>query len=51
MPASSKDYALRGIDAFGANVIQDGKAVRIRFSNGAVSKEAWLPTLQRELVR
>lgn len=47
----SQDCQLRGADAFGADAIQDGKPVRIRFSNGAVTKEAWLPTLHRELGR
>lgn len=47
----SKDCPLRGADAFGADVIQDGNPVRIRFSNGPVTKDAWLPTLRRELTR
>lgn len=40
---------LRGIDAFGADVILDGQPVRIRFGAGPVTQEAWWPTLQREL--
>ena len=47
--APSKDCQLRGADAFGADVIQDGNPVRIRFSNGPVTRDAWLPTLRREL--
>jgi len=47
----SKECQLRGVDAFGADVIQDGNPVRIRFSNGPVTKDAWLPTLRRELAR
>lgn len=49
--APDKNCQLRGIDAFGADVIMDDKPVRIRFSNGAVTKEAWWPTLRRELGR
>lgn len=48
---TSQECQLRGVDAFGADAIQDGRAVRIRFSHGAVTKEAWLPTLHRELSR
>lgn len=40
---------LRGVDAFGADVILDGGPARIRFSAGPVTKEAWLPSLCREL--
>lgn len=47
----SKECKLRGLDAFGADVIQDGKPVRIRFSNGPVKMDAWLPTLRREFSR
>lgn len=46
-----KECQLRGLDAFGADVIQGGNPVRIRFSNGPVTKDAWLPTLRRELAR
>jgi hypothetical protein len=49
--ASANDCKLKGVDAFGADVIQDGNPVRIRFSNGPVTKDAWLPTLRRELTR
>lgn len=48
---TDKDCQLRGVDAFGADAFMDNKPVRIRFSNGAVTKEAWLPTLHRELAR
>ena len=41
------DCQLRGIDAFGADTILDGKLTRLRFSAGPVVKEACLPTLQR----
>ncbi len=44
-----QDCLLRGIDAFGADASLDGKPVRIRFGAGPVTKEAWLPTLHREL--
>jgi heme iron utilization protein len=40
---------LRGVDAFGADMLIDGKPTRIRFGAGPVTKEAWLPTLRREL--
>jgi len=40
---------IRGVDAFGADVILDGEPARIRFSAGPVTKEAWLPSLRREL--
>ncbi|MDP1525783.1 MAG: pyridoxamine 5'-phosphate oxidase family protein [Rhodocyclaceae bacterium] len=43
------DCLLRGIDAFGADALLDDKPVRIRFSTGPVTKEAWLPTLHRAL--
>lgn len=46
---ASKDCQLRGIDAFGADAILDGKPERIRFTAGPVTKEAWLPTLNRAL--
>jgi hypothetical protein len=46
---TSKHCQLRGIDAFGADVTLDGKPVRIRFSAGPVTKEAWWPTFRREL--
>lgn len=49
--APANDCKLRGVDAFGADVIQDGNPVRIRFSNGPVTKDAWLPTLRRVLTR
>jgi hypothetical protein len=49
--APANDCKLRGVDAFGADVIQDGNPVRIRFSNGPVTKDAWLPTLRREITR
>ena len=44
-----QDCSLRGIDAFGADALLAGKPVRIRFSAGPITKEAWLPTLNREL--
>jgi putative heme iron utilization protein len=44
-----QDCLLRGIDAFGADAIRDGQPVRIRFSAGPVTKEAWLPSLHREV--
>jgi putative heme iron utilization protein len=47
--AASKDCQLRGIDAFGADATLDGKSLRIRFGAGPVTKEAWLPSLRREL--
>jgi hypothetical protein len=37
---------LRGIDAFGADAILDGKPVRMRFAAGPVTKDAWWPTFQ-----
>lgn len=40
---------LRGIDAFGADAMLDGKPVRIRFGAAPVTKEAWWPTLRGEL--
>jgi putative heme iron utilization protein len=40
---------LRGIDAFGADALLDGKSERIRFTAGPVTKEAWLPTFKRAL--
>lgn len=43
------DCLLRGVDAFGADASMDNKPVRIRFSAGPVTKEAWLPTFHREL--
>jgi hypothetical protein len=46
---ASQQCQLRGSDAFGADAMIDGDPVRIRFSAGPVTKEAWLPTLQREL--
>jgi len=46
---ASKDCQLRGIDAFGADATLDGKPVRICFTNGPVTKEAWLPTFHRTL--
>lgn len=46
---ASKDCQLRGIDAFGADAILDGKSERIRFTAGPVTKEAWLPTLNQAL--
>lgn len=48
---ASKGYQLMGADAFGADIVQDGKAIRIRFGNGPVIREAWWPTLYRELGR
>ncbi len=42
---------LRGADAFGADVVREGRPVRIRFGNGAVTRKAWLPTLRRALGR
>lgn len=48
---ASKECQLRGVDAFGADVILDGKPARIRFTVGPVIKEAWLPTFRRELGR
>ena len=44
---ASKDCPLRGIDAFGADAMLDGKSERIRFTAGPETKEAWLPTLNR----
>lgn len=44
-----KDGQLRGIDAFGADVMRDGKPLRIHFSAGPVTKEAWWPTFRRDL--
>ena len=49
--APTKDCQLFGIDAFGADVILGGKPFRVRFSIGPVVKDAWLPTLRRELAR
>jgi heme iron utilization protein len=46
---ASKDCQLRGIEAFGADAMLDGKSERIRFTAGPVTKEAWLPTLNRAL--
>jgi hypothetical protein len=46
---SSGDCQLRGVDAFGADVTLDGELARIRFNAGPVTKEAWLPSLRREL--
>lgn len=46
-----QDCRLRGIDAFGADVILNGKPVRIRFASGPVTKEAWLSALLGELGR
>jgi putative heme iron utilization protein len=46
---ASKDCQLRGIDAFGADALLDGKSERIRFTAGPVTKEAWLPTFNRTL--
>lgn len=43
----NKAWQLRGIDAFGADAILDGKPMRIRFAAGPVTKEAWLPTFNR----
>jgi len=48
-PEASKDCQLRGGDAFGADATRDGKSLRIRFGAGPVTKEAWLPSLRREL--
>ncbi len=47
--AGHRDCQLRGSDAFGADALLNGKAMRIRFAAGPVSKEAWLLTLHREL--
>lgn len=44
-----RNYLLRGVDAFGADVMLDGKPIRIRFCQGAVTKDAWLPALRKEL--
>lgn len=49
--APIKDCQLSGVDAFGADVILGGKPFRVRFSIGPVMKDAWLPTLRRELAR
>jgi putative heme iron utilization protein len=46
---ASKDCHLRGIDAFGADVILGGKPERIRFTAGPATKAALLPTLNRTL--
>lgn len=43
------DCRLRGIDAFGADVLLNDKPMRLRFSAGPVTAEACLPTLRREL--
>lgn len=40
---------LRGIDAFGADILLNGKPMRLRFSAGPVTLDACLPTLRREL--
>jgi len=48
---ASGDCQLRGVDAFGADVIFNGEFARIRFSAGPVTQEAWLPSLRRELGR
>jgi hypothetical protein len=47
---ASQEWQLRGIDAFGADATRDGTPLRIRFATGPVTKEAWLPSLRRELV-
>ena len=48
-PEASGQHVLRGIDAFGADVLVGGDPVRVRFKAGPVAKEAWLPTFRREL--
>jgi hypothetical protein len=46
---ASKECQLRGIDAFGADVIVDSKPSRIRFAAGPITKEALLPTFNGTL--
>lgn len=43
------DCRLRGIDAYGADVLLAGKPMRIRFDSGPVTRDAWLPTFRRVL--
>jgi len=42
-------WRLVGADFYGVNVLREGQLSRIRFPTGAVTREAWLPTLRRAL--